>query len=184
MTLTLHRDVPPLLGLVMVGGKSSRMQRAKAHLVIHDVPQWHYCETVLRSVVDDVYFSVSPQLSPPLTTRSDRLIEDCFREPIGPLGGIISAFRRFPDHALFVLACDLPYFVAAAAEYLVAMRNDRRLASVFTDEKGLVEPLCGIYEPAIKTELARAWAENRFCPRGILSNLDVKKVATHQNKHG
>ncbi len=164
-----------LVGLVLAGGKSARMGKAKAHLVFNGMPQWQYAEQVLRTVVDSVYFSVSPQLQPPLPIGRDLLIDDVFTEPIGPLGGIISAFHQFPQRAIFVLACDLPHFDEHAARYLCDRRNPEKLATVFTHDD-LIEPLCAIYEPAIKAELAKFWANGIYCPRNCLKSLDVERI--------
>lgn len=164
-----------LRGLVLVGGKSSRMKQAKAYLTVNGMPQWQYCERVLNTVCQDVYFSVSPQLYPPLNVALARVIDDVFNEPIGPLGGIISAFRRFGEQALLVLACDLPYFDEQAARMLCARRNPQKLATVFAHSDG-IEPLCAIYEPAIKQELAKAWANGTYCPRAIVSKLDIERI--------
>jgi molybdopterin-guanine dinucleotide biosynthesis protein A len=166
---------PKLLGLVLAGGKSSRMREAKAHISINGMPQWRYGEGVLGSVCDAVYFSVSPQLWPPLSTAKEHLIHDEFKEPIGPLGGIISAFRRFPDNTFFVLACDLPFFDQEAARYLLAKRNAAKQATVFElDDK--VEPLCAIFEPSSKADLVHAWLEGRLCARSVVASLAVEKV--------
>lgn len=164
-----------LAGLVLVGGESSRMKQPKAHLVIHDLPQWQYCQQVLSPLGTDVYFSVSPRLSPPIAAPFKQIIEDIFVEPQGPLGGIISAFKKLSDSAFFILACDLPYFDQGAVSYLLSQRKPKKKATVFVHE-GHIEPLCGIYEPAIFDDLLKYWAMGTLCPRVILSKLDIEKI--------
>jgi molybdopterin-guanine dinucleotide biosynthesis protein A len=173
--ISFATDKLALLGLVLAGGKSSRMQKAKAHLVIYDVPQWQACQTVLASYCEKIYFSVSPLLNPPLPVSDDHLIHDIFTEPIGPLGGIISAFKKNTHRAFFVLACDLPFFNHEAAKNLFLLRNHQKKATVYMN-KGEIEPLCGIYEPSIFPDLLKAFMDGRYCPRAILSSLDVERV--------
>lgn len=167
-------SAPQLKGLVLVGGKSSRMGRAKAYLDFGNGPQWRAAGAALQSVCQNVYYSVSPQLEPSLPPQIP-LISDIFCTPIGPVGGIMSAFKADPEAAYFVVACDTPYFNAEAAQFLVSHRNPYKKATVFVTD-GKVEPLLAIYEPAIFAELALAWTKGRYCPRAILSELDIERV--------
>jgi molybdenum cofactor guanylyltransferase len=171
-------DPPELLGLVLVGGESRRMGTAKAYLDYGGGPQYQICEAVLKKFCRHVYFSASPKLTPPLPVAKDQKIDDVFVDPIGPLLGIISAFKRFPDNAFFVLACDLPYFSADHAAMLLSLRNPHKKASIFfVDDQA--EPLCGIYEPTIFPDLMMALAENRYCLRNIVSSLMIEKLPLH-----
>lgn len=171
----------PLVGLILVGGKSSRMQEHKAHLMMHGRRQWQVCEDTLRPYCQSVLFSTSPQLDVPITVEKSRLIEDIFVKPIGPLGGIMSAFNREDDQSYFVLACDLLFFDKNAVEFLLARRDSRKLATVFLNEDK-IEPLCGIYEPAIFPALLHAWSKKMVCPRAILQELSVERVQAPEDK--
>lgn len=167
---------PELKGLVLAGGKSSRMKEPKAWLNIKGLTQWQRCDEVLAPVSTEVLFSVSPQLLKPLLVPPHRLVEDVFKEPCGPVGGIISAFHRYPAAAFFVLACDMPNFDERAVEFLVRHRDPASMATIFVNQDSESEPLCGIYEPAIVPSLLNFWSKKVFCPRKILENLDVKHV--------
>lgn len=162
------------LGLILVGGQSLRMKQAKAHLVLKDKPQWQASEDVLRPFCDEVYFSTSKKLNPPLKVAKDRQIPDLFLEPIGPLGGIISAFKIYRE-AFLVLACDMPFFTEEAAGYLLTQRNSAKKATLFVTESG-VEPLCGIYEPGIFNDLLNAFSKDIYCMRKIVQELDIERV--------
>lgn len=167
-----------LLGLILVGGESRRMGKAKAYLDYGRGPQYQNCQTILQEFCDDVYFSVSLKLSPPLPVPATQKIDDVFLEPIGPLAGIISAFKRFPHNAFFVLACDLPYFDASKVSKLLSLRNPNKKATIyFVDDKA--EPLCGIYEPAICADLIMSWFEKKYCLRKIVANLPIEQVSLH-----
>ena len=171
---------PMLDGLVLVGGKSSRMQRPKAYLDFGRGAQWQACGTVLSSVCHEVYYSVSAQLEPKLPLQS-HLIADIFTEPIGPLGALLSAFDYAPGSSYFVVSCDAPHFDEEAASYLQKARNPHKKATVF-ESQGLIEPLLAIYEPAIFVELANAWALKKRCMRQIVTELDIERVACPHEK--
>lgn len=170
ITVSHHDD---LIGLILVGGESSRMQSPKAYLLIDNQPQWQRAQAWLTPYVSATYFSSSPKLTPPLAVPM--VIMDLFKDPIGPLGGIISAFKQHKHSALFVLACDLLQFGEEGVRYLISERDPRKMATAYVSDSG-IEPLCTIYEPTIFPELITAWSEDRFCPRAILKNLDIKLV--------
>lgn len=167
---------PALDGLVLLGGKSSRMGQTKALLEWQKIPMWQRAMGALQGTVRDVFFSISPNVTDRIPIASDRLIHDVFNEPFGPLSGILSAFKQKPESAFFVLACDLPNFNEEAAHYVQKRRNPHKYATVFTDQNGTTEPLMGIYEPKIARPLALAWLNNRYCPRKILEGLDIERV--------
>lgn len=165
---------PKLNGLILVGGKSARMKSPKAYLDFGAGPQWQACTAAMSHVCEHIFYSVSPHLDPPLRDV-ENIIEDVFAEPIGPLGGIISAFKRNSSCAFFIVACDMPNFGVEAVNYLFAQRDSQKKATVFY-HNNLLEPLAGIYEPTIFFDLVHYWAQDRYCPRAILSTLDIKRV--------
>lgn len=165
---------PMLDGLVLVGGKSSRMHKPKAYLDFGRGAQWQVCRTILLSVCRDVYYSVSTQLEPKLPLQSN-IIGDIFTEPIGPLGALMSAFDYASDKSYFVVSCDAPHFDKDAAAFLAKARNPHKKATVF-EAHGLIEPLLAIYEPGIFIDLARAWALKKRCMRQIMAELEIERV--------
>jgi molybdopterin-guanine dinucleotide biosynthesis protein A/molybdopterin converting factor small subunit len=164
-----------LLGVVLVGGKSLRMGEAKAHMLVDNIPQWQRSHDALKEVCKEVLYSTSKNLSQALPVASKFLIEDIFVEPFGPLGGMISAFKHNPDRAIFFLACDMPQFSKEAAVFLRGFRDPKKKATLFVKD-GHIEPLCGIYEPAVFLELLHSYAKGLYCPRKIAEQLDIKRV--------
>lgn len=167
---------PQCDGLILVGGKSSRMRTPKALLSLTGIPQWQACERALRAVCREVFFSVSKSQTFSLPVAPTFLIHDVFCEPCGPIGGILSGFKQQKNRALFVLACDMPHFNQEAAQFLLSARDGHKKATIFVNEDDDVEPLCGIYEPSIFMDLLEAWANDERCARKLLNRLPVKRV--------
>jgi molybdenum cofactor guanylyltransferase len=164
-----------LCGLVLVGGKSSRMGEAKAHVILSDQPLWRVQQKTLQACCREVFFSSSPLLTPPLSVSQDVVIDDVFYPPIGPLGGVLSAMKKHPTWSWFVLACDLPFFDNDATQFLLAHRDRGKKATIF-ERNGNLEPLAGIYEPTIFEDLTNAWAKGALCLQKILASLDVARI--------
>ncbi|MFK7911125.1 MAG: NTP transferase domain-containing protein [Akkermansiaceae bacterium] len=158
-------------GLLLVGGKSSRMGSNKSELVLRDgLTQRERGEKLLESVCDEVYVS----------TRDDagekNTITDAFGS-IGPLGAIASAQQNDPNSAWLVLACDLPLLEPEHLTQLADLRQPEKDATCFTSATdGLPEPLCTIWEPSSVTPVKIAVEANKRCPRSVLLSLDTNAL--------
>lgn len=163
---------PPLHGLVLAGGQSSRMGRDKAALEYGGEPQLARAVDLLKPFCADVSVSTRQDQSGGELYRSFRTLSDAFIG-FGPLGGILTALKSRPDAAWLVLGCDLPFVTPAVVGHLVKQRNPVKLATAYRSEtEGLPEPLCAIYEPKSVYRLMAFLARGYHCPRKVLLNSD------------
>jgi len=165
-------------GLILAGGRSTRMGTDKSLLQYHNKPQWAYLYELLKQFCDEVFLSCRPEDSPHLTCNTFSLEEkeiklfDLYQ--CGPLGGIMSAFEYDSRKAWLVLACDMPFIEAETLAFLVKNRNQDDLATVFCNpETKLPEPLVGIWEPALYSIIRHAFLQNQYSPTRILTNSKV-----------
>lgn len=160
-------------GLLLVGGKSSRMGADKSELVLRDgLSQRERGIQLLESVCDDVFVSTREATEEPNT------IADAFGS-IGPLGAIASAQRNDPDSAWLVLACDLPLLEFEHLNSLVGSRETEKGATCFTSATdGLPEPLCAIWEPSSVSSVKVAIDAGKRCPRSVLLSLDTSTLSS------
>jgi molybdopterin-guanine dinucleotide biosynthesis protein A len=166
--------VPPLFGLVLAGGRSSRMGRDKATLPYGDgTPQLERAVALLGKHVARVYVSVrADQGTDPLRARFAQIKDT--HENIGPIAGVLAAQALHPEAAWLVLACDLPLLDDASLAHLVSSRDAARAATAYrSSHDGLPEPLCAIYEPRSGTALCAWVAAGRQCPRSFLTAADA-----------
>lgn len=141
----------PLLGVVLAGGRSSRMGRDKASIplpdqaaTLGDLAIERLAQVVERVVVADAGKDRSWGPAWPS-------VEDGPGE--GPMAGILGAAAANPDHRLLVLGCDLP---AVPPSLLAALAASRSALAIPTTERG-PEPLCAAYGPrALERLLAMA----------------------------
>ncbi len=170
--------IPPVYGLVLAGGRSTRMQRDKATLTYHGRTQLEWAVALLEQHVERVFVSVRPGQNDPVRARFEQIVDT--REGLGPLAGIMAAQARYPDAAWLVLACDLPFLDAATLDFLLAQRDPARQATAFRAShpdprhNGLPEPLCAIYEPSSRAAILAQVAAGKDCPRKFLINADAK----------
>lgn len=161
-------SAPVLYGLVLAGGRSTRMHRDKAALAYHGRSQLAETFERLGTVATRVFVSVrADQVTEPLRSAFPQIVDR--QEFGGPLAGILSAQATHPDAAWIVVACDLPFLDARVLQHLAAHRDRAALATAFRSaHDSLPEPLCAIYEPHSRAPLAAYAAAGRSCPRKFL----------------
>jgi len=165
---------PALYGLVLSGGRSTRMQRDKAILTYDGRSQLERAMTLLTPLVARAYVSVrAEQQSEPLRARFAQIIDAPGH--VGPIAGLLAAQTRHPEVAWLVLACDLPLLDAATLIHLLHARDPARVATAYRSSRdGLPEPLCAIYEPRSGAALAAYVASGNDCPRRFLRGSDIE----------
>ena len=165
-----------LYGLVLTGGKSSRMGTDKASLNYHTEPQSKYLYKLLEQVCDSTFYSIRDNQQI-VDYPKDKCILD-LNEHRGPLNGILSAHKAHPDAGWLVLACDLPLMDLKNLKLLKAERDtDRNATAMATQKTKLPEPLVAIWEPkGLKEAMTYMQAAQSSCPRKFLINSDTKLV--------
>lgn len=164
---------PPLMGLVLAGGKSMRMGEDKGLIEYHGQAQRTHIAQLMDSVCDEVYYSLQPGQE---TDLGDNVIYDTFTG-LGPYGAILSAFRENPNAAWLVVACDLPLLDEAAFLELIEARDTSKVATAFHNPAtSWPDPLVTIWEPRAYPALLQFLAQGYSCPRKVLINSDVRVI--------
>ena len=96
------------VGLVLAGGRSTRMRRDKATLAYQGQNALDRAMELLDPCVAQAFVSVRPdQRTDPARARYAQVVDA--QEGRGPIAGIAAAQQLAPDAAWLVLACDLPW---------------------------------------------------------------------------
>lgn len=178
----MKKNIPQLYGLVLAGGKSTRMGSDKGLLNYHGVPQQEYLYNILEQVCDKVFLSVREDQQESISKEFNVVVDqNVYR---GPFNGILSAHSEHQNVAWLVLACDLPLLDLESVQGLVANRNANLLATSYaTDESKLPEPLITIWEPAgLKKSIEHLGTTESTCPRKFLINSEVQIVHPQQDQ--
>jgi molybdopterin-guanine dinucleotide biosynthesis protein A len=166
----------PVYGLVLAGGRSSRMGEDKAALPYAGRSQLERAMTLLAPHVARAYVSVRrDQKAEPVRAQFAQ-IEDRL-DDAGPIAGLLAAQARHPEVAWLVLACDLPLLDESTLTHLLAARDPAALATAYrSSNDGLPEPLCAIYEPGSRGALEQHVASGEYCPRKFLLKAGVHLI--------
>ena len=167
-------------GLILIGGKSSRMGTDKSELSYHGISQKEYLRNLLEHKGIETYYSVSNSSSVISTkvekSKKSRFIVDNSPD-LGPIAGICSAFQNDPNSAWLVLAVDLPFIDKQLIDLLVDKRDKSKFAtSVKGISKLAPEPLISIYEPKAYSIILNYIAMGTLSPKKILMESDIETL--------
>ena len=166
----IKENIAPVKGLVLTGGKSTRMGTDKSELDYYGKPQKEYAKELLENNALETFYSVQ------LPSKKPAEIHDTFLN-LGPFGGICSAFQKDPNSAWLVVATDLPFVNDDLIRLLLQKRNPSKIATAIKGKcKEFPEPLITIYEPKAYTKLLQYLAQGYSCPRKMLINSDVEII--------
>ena len=172
-TPTSRESVPGINGLILTGGKSSRMGADKGSMDYHGVPQNDFLVRLLSPFVSEVYLSCHPDRVP---ETHHSILPDTFLD-LGPYGGVLSAFRHDPNSAWLVIACDIPMLDEATLAHLIASRDHSKVATCFHDPStDLPEPLITLWEPRAYSILLQNLSQGISCLRKVLINTDSNVI--------
>jgi molybdenum cofactor guanylyltransferase len=173
--MTTISKAVPLYGLVLAGGRGSRLGRDKGSLDFHGLPQVRRTLELLAAVCDRSFVSLRPDQAGAAAYRGLAIIEDLAADG-GPAGGLMAAVRAFPGVAWLVVAADLPLLTAATLAALVSQRDSALLATAFRHPDGTPEPVCTIFEPAMAALLGAAVEPRAVSLRRLLEQGPARIV--------
>jgi molybdopterin-guanine dinucleotide biosynthesis protein A len=160
-----------LHGLVLAGGRSSRMGRDKAALVHPDGRSLarRCCDLLREAGCESVVLSLRHDQEIPAGLDDLEVVRDPVGDSQGPIAGIVTGMRLHPDADWLVLACDLPRLDPLTLTHLVSSKLPADTFLAYRSESDtLPEPLCTLYTPASQPILEQALTDDFRCPRKIL----------------
>jgi len=161
----------PIFGLLLAGGRSTRMGRDKASMVLgaDGSNQAQRVIQALSRVCQKTFLSLRDGQAAPEGCENIETVRDKAGLN-GPLAGILAAFECEPEAAWLVMACDLPFVGSDLLNCLVAARTDGFDFFAYSSASdGLPEPLCAVYEPSALTVLQAHSARGCISPRQIMA---------------
>jgi molybdopterin-guanine dinucleotide biosynthesis protein A len=162
-------------GLILAGGKSTRMGATKTMLEFHGKPQYHHLQELLKPFCSEVFLSIQKDHS---VRQGNGLIHDLF-DIESPLNGILSAFHYDAENAWLTVPVDMPNINTETLHYLFVNRDTSKSATCFYDSEGEnPEPLLTIWEPRSRPQLFNFFNQGKVSPRKFLLENDVCMIKT------
>lgn len=166
-------------GVVLAGGRSSRMGRDKALLEHDGRTLIANAVEVLRPHVEELLIIGDPAKYDhigPLTIADDRA-------GLGPLGGMVTALRYAWNDRAFVLACDMPNITGPYITHLKQLLDTDHDAVVAQCD-GRLEPLAAVYHRRCVRPFARALDAERLRMSDALEQVRTRYVQICAGEEG
>jgi molybdopterin-guanine dinucleotide biosynthesis protein A len=140
---------PDVTGIVLAGGKSSRMGSDKSLLIWNGITLVERAIELLRPLCSQVIISSNNYVYDftGCETWPDELPHQA------PIIGIYSCLKRSITEVNIMLSCDMPCVSADMLEHLLGCSGKGDV--VVPIHNGFMEPLCGIYKRSVLSQLEK-----------------------------
>jgi molybdenum cofactor guanylyltransferase len=163
------------IGVLLAGGRGSRLRGAKAVAPLAGRPLICHPLAALRVVVAQVAVVAKPDTVLPALDGVAVWREPA--EPQHPLVGIVEALSRADGRPVLVCAADLPFVTPALLRALEAAAGEGAPAVVASSAARGLQPLLGCYQPAALALLAPAAAEGTVAVRSAVAGIGARELA-------
>lgn len=166
---------PPLresmTGIVLAGGKSSRMGFNKAFIQLKEKRFIDHTVEVLKELFDEVIVVVKDVRA--YSYLDARVVKDILDDQCSLVGlytGLLSTTREYS----FVTACDMPFLKKEVIHYLASLREG--YDAVIPIHDGYYEPLHGVYSRRCLKVLEERIREGDYRIKALFRTLRIRGV--------
>ena len=166
-------------GIVLCGGKSSRMGRSKALLPFGPELMLQRVVRILSAVVSPIVVVAAPdQELPPLS--GDVLLSRDEREGRGPLEGLLAGMKELARHdyaadlAIYATSCDVPLLAPEFIRQVLAALGPHQAAVPVEDR--FFHPLAAAYRLAVLPEIEALLAADQLRPAFLFDRVSTYRI--------
>ncbi len=131
---------PDVTTFILAGGKSTRMGRDKAFVVLEGRSLIQRALDIARAVTSDVRIVGDPAKFAAFAPTVEDIFPNC-----GPLGGIHAALCSSQTELNLILAVDVPFVSPELLQYLIQRARDSSATVTVAQSGGRFQPLCAVY---------------------------------------
>lgn len=166
--MRIEKDIS---GIVLAGGKSRRMGRDKALIVLKNRTFLEHVVFALKPMVDDIFI---------VSDNPDHQIENFYRVPdmimdAGPIAGIYTGLIHSKSQNNIVLSCDVPLISSSVLEILLDNNEDCYDILQLKDHENYY-PLIALYKKRIAPYFLTLLNKGERKLMRAFSGLNVKTI--------
>jgi molybdenum cofactor guanylyltransferase len=174
----MQPGVDTAAGVVLVGGRSSRMGTAKAALEWHGSTLLYRTSALLRRTVDGpVVVVASPGQDLPALPSEVEVVEDPV-EGLGPMQGIAVGLAAVADRApvAFVSSTDMPFLHPAFVRQVLRGLEPAGTDVALPFAREFRQPLAAGYRTGLAELIAKLVGEGRLRPGMLFEHCTVARI--------
>lgn len=161
-------------GLVMCGGKSSRMGTDKSMLQYYDKPQRYHVYDMLLPFCEKVFISCNKQQANSIETGYDHIQDNKSFGNVGPMAALLTAFTQYPKKNLLLVGCDYPFLKQGELK-LFSTHCKNEPAAFYNEADDVYEPMLAWYPYSYFDKLKIMFTENQFSLQHFLKDSNTTK---------
>ncbi len=163
-----------LIGVVLMGGKSSRMGRDKSLLELNNQSLYKIAGQKLAIYCNQIFLSVNEKQKAE-NTYEYPCIKDLY-EAEGPIGAILSCMNKL-ETSILILGCDMPFISSDDIKTLIDKRNKNNICTTFFNPtEQIYEPLLSIWETTSLPLLETYFANGNRSLQKFLHQQNIPKM--------
>jgi molybdopterin-guanine dinucleotide biosynthesis protein A len=163
-------------GIILAGGKSSRMGTDKGWQALCGKPLIQYAIEALSGLCSSIIISAS---STSYQSLGFRVVADVF-PAIGPMGGIYSALKQSETENNLVLSCDLPFVPEELLSYILKQAKGYQVAVPWQGNQHY-EPLCGFYHLSVLDQMNAFIQKGNFKLPDLFEEISINRLVFNNN---
>lgn len=162
-------------GVVLCGGKSSRMGQPKAWLPFGNERMLQRAVRILKQIVDPIIVAAAPGQELPELPDDVMIVRDEESEQ-GPLQGIMVGLTTIAPYAeaAYVTSCDVPLLSVEFVRFVIGQLGQHEIA-IPRDEK-FHHPLAAVYRCEVAAAARRLIQSDRRRPVFLLDECSTNEI--------
>ena len=164
-------------GIVLCGGKSTRMGFAKAQLPFGDEVLLQRVTRILGDIVSPLVVVASPGQELPRCSPDILVAYDRHRDG-GPLEGLAVGFGALPEtaDAAFVTGCDAPFLKPLFIRRIFSLLESD-YSAVVPRESGRYHPLCAVFRKSTLPKVEELLTAGERRMTSFVESISTREVA-------
>ena len=162
-------------GIVLCGGRSTRMGSPKALLPFGAETMLQRVVRLLATVVSPIVVVAAPQQSLP-DLPADVMVTRDEQEGRGPLEGLRTGLKALPGtvEMAYVTSCDVPLLVPGFVRHMIDLVTDHDIAVM--EIEGFPHPLSAVYRRNTLPHVEALLAHDRLRPVFLFEAVRTRRV--------
>jgi molybdopterin-guanine dinucleotide biosynthesis protein A len=162
-------------GIVLCGGKSTRMGESKALLPFGPETMLQRVVRLLGAVVSPIVAVAAADQELPVLPAGIIVTRD-EREGRGPLEGLRAGLKALPEDVemAYVTSCDVPLLVPGFVQHMIELLGDDDIAVMEID--GFPHPLSAVYRRSTLPHVEALLAQDRLRPVFLFDAVRTRRV--------
>lgn len=169
---------PAITGVILAGGKNSRMGSDKGMLEVEG-----------KKIVDRIISVIKPFVQEVIIVSNganyDKLEYAVYKDIVkdaGPMGGIHAALQNSKTEKILVVSCDMPF---VSKEVILALIREADSGEVVLPEHGdsHTEPLCAVYSKSCFSKFAELLNRGEWKMKNALQYFVIRRIVFPGNEN-